>query len=182
MEWKAEIREALRGMVREMLLDGAVQATVKSVDKGSNTIVATGVKEEVDYYDVRLRAVLDDGQGQGIVAYPVAGSQVSIVLLDGLDTMAFVAQLSDVESYKVTVSNGVSLELTKEGHLLLNGDALGGLVKVDELTKRLNVLEKRMVSHQHLVGTTPTLVSPPTNPPIVPTEAKDLANPNVKHG
>ena len=182
MDWRAEIRAAIRDTVREMLTDGAVLATVKSVDKEANTIVATGEKEDVDYFDVRLRAALDDDQGQGVVAYPVVGSTVSIVLLDGLDTMAFVAQMSAIESYKLTVSSGVSLELTQGGKLLLNGDAFGGLVQVDELVKRLNKLEERMLTHQHLVGKAPTLPDPTTNPPILPTLASDLANSNVTHG
>lgn len=182
MDWRAEIRAAIRDTVREMMIDGAVLATVKSVDKDANSIVATGLKEEVDYFDVRLRAVLDDGTGQGIIAYPMPGSQVSIVVLEGLDTMAFVAQLSDIESYKVSVSSGVSIELTNTGKLLLNGDTLGGLVQVNDLVKRLNTLEKRMLTHQHLVGKVPTLPDPASNPPITPTQASDLANPNVTHG
>ncbi len=135
---KAEIREALRDLVRDMLLDPALQATVVSVDKQAGTIVATDLKKDVEYHAVRLKAVLPDGNGRGILAYPVVGSQVSIVLLDGLDTMAFVSQLSDIEAYRVTVDNGVSLELTAAGKLLLNGDALGGLVKVQELKTQLD--------------------------------------------
>ena len=138
MDFRAEIRDALRGMVREMMIDGALQATVKSVDKEAGTIVATGLKEDIDYFDVRLKAVVADGNGRGIVAYPVVGSQVSIVVLDGIDTMHFVAQMSDIESFRVAVDNKVSLELTAAGKVLLNGDAFGGIVKMEELKKQLD--------------------------------------------
>ena len=136
-DWKAELLEAIDKRVRFHLIDGALQATVQSVNKQAGTIVARSVKEEVDYYDVRLKAVLADGNGRGIIAYPVVGSQVSIVVLDGVDTMLFVSQMSDIESYLVKADNGVSIELTAAGKLLLNGDAFGGLVKVAELQRQL---------------------------------------------
>ena len=138
MDFKAEIRDALRGMVREMMMDGALQATVKTVNKQAGTIVATGLKEDIDYFDVRLKAVVADGNGRGIIAYPVEGSQVSIVLLDGIDTMAFVSQMSDIESYLVRADNGVSIELTADGKVLLNGDGFGGVVKMQELKTQLD--------------------------------------------
>lgn len=138
MDFKAEIRDALRGMVREMMIDGALQATVKTVDKQAGTIVATGLREDIDYFDVRLKAVVADGNGRGIIAYPVLGSQVSIVVLDGIDTMAFVSQMSDIESFLVRADSGVSIELTAAGQLLLNGDGFGGLVKVVELKAQLD--------------------------------------------
>lgn len=186
MDFKAEIREALRDMVREMRMDGALQATVKSVNKAAGTVVATGLKEDVDYFNLRLKAVLTDGNGRGLLAYPVVGSQVSIVLLDGLDTMGFVAQLSDIESFVLTVDNGVRLELTMAGDLLLNGDAFGGVVQVAALVRKLNRLEAQMVSHQHFWGSPatplPTFPNPALNPVIPPTQAIELANPHVKHG
>ena len=186
MDFKAEIRDALRGMVREMMVDGALQATVKTVDKQAGTIVATGLKEDIDYFDVRLKAVVADGNGRGIIAYPVLGSQVSIVVLDGIDTMAFVSQMSDIESFLVKADNGVSIELTAAGKVLLNGDDFGGLVKVDELVKKLNKLERQLMTHQHFYGTPaspiPTFANPVLNPPITPTLATELANPNVQHG
>ena len=180
MDYRAAIREAIRGTVREMLLDGALQCTVKSVDKQAGTIVATSLKKEVDYFHVRLKAVLVDGNGRGILAYPVVGSMVSIVLLDGIDTMAAVVQMSDIESFTLVVDNGVSLELTAAGQLHLNGDSLGGVVKVEEVVKRLNALERKMNTHIHTVATLPTTV--PVGTPITLTQVADLENANVKHG
>jgi hypothetical protein len=198
MDWRADIRETLRGMVREMMIDGALQATVKSVDKDAGTIVATGLKEDIDYFDVRLKAVLADGNGRGIIAYPVLGSQVSIVVLDGVDTMLFVSQMSDIESFLVKVDNGVSLELTAAGKVLLNGDSLGGLVKAAVVASKLNALETavnalktQMATHVHVL-TTPTgapfpgvIVFPNQSLASVAlpaTTATQLENPNVKHG
>ncbi len=186
MDFKAEIREALRGMVREMMIDGALQATVKSVNKQAGTIVATGLKEDIDYFNVRLKAVVADGNGRGILAYPVVGSQVSIVVLDGVDTMLFVSQLSDIESWRIQADNGVYLELTAAGKLLLNGEQFSGLVKVEEVVKKLNKLEEQLNSHQHFWGPptapVPTVLNLALNPLISPTLAVELANPNVTHG
>lgn len=190
MDWRAEVREALRGMVREMMIDGALQATVKSVDKQAGTIVATSLKEDIDYHDVRLKAVVADGNGRGILAYPVVGSQVSIVVLDGIDVMLFVSQMSDIESYKVTADNGVSIELTVGGKVLLNGDSLGGLVKVAEL-------QTQLAKSSAVIDGIKTAINAwvPTNGDIGLKSAlkaalvgkalgdfSNLANPNVKHG
>ena len=182
-----------------MLHDAAVQCTVKSVNKADGTIVATSVKEEVDYFNVRLKAVLPDGTGAGILAYPVVGSAVSIVLLDGLDTMAFVAQMSEVESWLVKAQNGVSIELTQAGKLLLNGSSLGGLVKVANVLAKVNRLEAAvntlgtlMSTHVHAL-VTPTLPPAPfpaavavasgqAGPVLTPTLRTDLENTNVQHG
>lgn len=198
MDWRAEIREALRDMVREQMIDGALRATVKSVDKQAGTIVATGLKEDIDYFDVRLKAVVADGNGRGILAYPVVGSQVSIVVLDGVDTMLFVSQMSDIESYLVKADNGVSIELTATGKVLLNGDDFGGVVKVtplvakiNQLEAALNVLKIQMATHGHLLITPagapfPIAVAAPlpalASTALTPTLITDLENPTVKHG
>jgi hypothetical protein len=194
MDWRAEIRDALRGMVREMLIDGALQATVKSVDKQAGTIVATGLKEDIDYHDVRLKAVVADGNGRGIIAYPVVGSQVNIVVLDGIDTMMFVSQVSDIESYLVKADNGVSIELTAGGKLLLNGDGCGGLVKVQELKAQLAKTNAVLSAIKGVLTATPGWV--PTQADGIALKAAmntalagktvgdftQLENPNVKHG
>ena len=197
MDWKAEIRETLRGMVADMQLNAAVQATVVSVDKAAGTIVAHGVKEGVDYHDVRLKAVVQDEDGRGILAYPKEGSRVCIVWLDGVDVMGFVAQYSAIDSFLLTVDNGISLELTAAGELLLNGASFGGVVKVQELTAKLNLLEAAvnkldlaMGTHGHPLLTPvgapfPALVAGPSllpPSPLTPTQVVELANPNVKHG
>lgn len=137
MSWKAEIREAVQNVIREMMQVPAVSCTVRSVDRQAGTIVATDA-DGLDYSDVRLRAVVEGSNGAGLLVYPVVGSQVVISVLDGIDTMTFVSQYSDIEEFVLTTANGISLRLTKEGELHLNGDSLEGLVKAVELKQQLD--------------------------------------------
>lgn len=198
MDWKSEIRAALRDTVKEMLLDAAVQCTVKSVDKATGLLVATALRDGTDYHNVRVAAAPDAG-GVGLLVWPVVGSKVTVAHLDGLDTMAYLAQVSEVEAYELVLANGVNLRLTPAGHLELNGTRHGGLVQVAELTAKLtqleaavNVLKTQMASHTHVLVTTttpsvpfPIAVAAPSGlvtAPLTPTLRTELENTLVQHG
>lgn len=70
----------------------------------------------------------------------------------------------------------------KDGEIHLNGNSLGGLIKIHELVKKINRLETLMNTHQHAVApNTPTTPLTPT--PFIPvtTTVSDLENKKVKH-
>ena len=193
MDFKAEIREALRDFVREMLNDQALVAVVKSVDKTAGTIVATSVKEGVDYHDVRLLAqVPETGTAAGLLCFPVVGSQVVLGLLDGLDTMAYVSQCSAVEEYALTTASGLNLRLTAAGELLLNGDQYGELVKLPTLVQELNktnaAVQAMMQAFQAWVvvaGDGGAALYAAMTTALAGQQLGDfsnLGNPNIKHG
>lgn len=140
MGWQADVREAIRDLVREMLTDQTVQAVVKSVNKEAGTIVATGLEDELEYFNVRLKATAMDETGQGVLAYPVVGSRVLLTIIDGIDAMAFVSRCSEIEEYAVTLANGVGFRVTSGGKLQLNGDGHGGLVMSEAVAAKHNAL------------------------------------------
>ncbi len=192
MDYRAEIREALQQFVRDMLLDAAVLATVESVDKETGTLVALGDRHDVDrYYDVRLLATLDHPT-KGLRAYPKVGSRVVLSVLEGLEEMTFVSQMSDIEEWVLRLDNGVSLRLTPAGQVQLNGDGFGGLVKVEELQAQLNKTNAVVEALQTtLTSWVPTPGDGGANLKLAVTAAlagkvvgnfSSLENPNVKHG
>jgi hypothetical protein len=70
----------------------------------------------------------------------------------------------------------------KDGEIHLNGTNFGGLIKIEELVKRINRLETLMNTHQHAIApNTPTIPLSPT--PLIPinTKVSDLENKKVKH-
>lgn len=176
---KSLIREAIKSLIHEVLFDASLSCTVTAVDESSKTITAKSVKEDLEYFNVKLIA----SNTSGVYAIPVVGSVVSISFLDGVDTMAFVSQLGEIEKYIIENESGIKLELMTD-KLLINGDNLEGLVRVRELVEKLNALEERMNTHQHLIPGTnsPTLPDVATNPIIPPTQKVELENEKVKHG
>ncbi|RIY06455.1 hypothetical protein D0T11_18620 [Hymenobacter rubripertinctus] len=174
----------------------AVSCTVRSVDRQAGTIVATD-PDGLDYSDVRLRAVLEDDNGVGLLVYPVVGSQVVVSILDGIDTMTFVSQYSDIEEFVLTTAGGISLHLTKAGELHLNGNSLEGLVKAVELKEQLDKTNAVVDAIQQVfVATLPVPLWTPVQPDginlkVAMTKAlllkkvgdfSDIQNQKVKHG
>lgn len=109
---------------------------------------------------------------------PTKGSVV-LVTYTSKDT-AFVSLYSEIDSIQ------------------LRGDQFGGLIKIEELVKKLNGVENKVNdlitkfnSHIHVTtatigpGPAPGVIAPPTTPetPIAPvTQKSDLENDTVKHG
>lgn len=179
MEINGAIREAIKSICRELLFDSSLRCEVISVDKEEKTITAKSLKEELRYEHIKLIAQ----NGSGIITYPVIGSTVHISFIDGIDTMAFVSQYSQIEGYSIELQSGIKLELTSDG-AVFNGGGKGGMVTAQDIVSKLNTLEQRMATHQHIVGSlgAPTAPDPATNPPIELTNPASIQNTKVKHG
>lgn len=95
-----------------------LQCNVKSVDLDNRTcevITTTGNAS------VKFTAKLQAGVGDGLLIEPVVDRTVYVLF--SKYTLPFVVQYSDIASY------------------MLNGDEFGGIVKVIELTSKLNAIE-----------------------------------------
>jgi hypothetical protein len=75
-----------------------VTGTVLSVDKEAMTCDVARDDEGAEHLQVRLRAVVDGGQ-DGLVLFPVQGSNVTLLLLD--EDTSLVIQYSAVEVYSI---------------------------------------------------------------------------------
>ena len=130
-----EIREAIRKICGKD--DGGFlffNAVVKSVEDDSCTITYN----DIDIPDVRLNAAIN-GNANNLLIKPKQGSTVLIAdLSEGLLRDLAVIGWSEVDS------------------ITLNGGQLGGLVKIQELTNKLNALVQTFNSHTHQVATTGT--------------------------
>lgn len=94
----------------------AVDATVSSVDIPARTCVCQVVSGKVSNIlsNVRLMASVDDG----LIMVPAAGSNVCVILSDSVDP--YISQYSAIDS------------------IVMRGGDLGGLIKIIELTSKLN--------------------------------------------
>lgn len=149
----------IKDLIRELAKgDGeaySLVCTVDSVDKEARTVDCTPVDEGAPLLGVNLQA--NQGSSFGVVSFPRVGSYVVVGFVSG-GSAGVVLLTDDIESVEVTtaedksravmdddgvrinVGNDTSAELTADG-IVLNGGSLGGLVKVEELTGRLNTIE-----------------------------------------
>lgn len=153
------------------LSEGAKQAqlrwaTVEKVDKANGTMDVIGVIDQLEYYGVQL--------GLGALSiFPVKGTVCLIGIIEGQETDAFLISADKVDE------------------IVLNEGKFGGLVKVSELTDRLNLIEKDINSlKKSLSKWTPiandggsalkTVLSSYMSSSLTETEIKDIENEKVK--
>lgn len=127
-------------------LNGSMQAqirwvTCKSVDWDKKTMIADGVSDDVPYYDIAL------GFGS-LVVKPTVGTDCLIGILEGQESVAWLMHASEAET------------------MVFNGGDNNGLIKIKELTDKLNALKDTVNSlvssyntHTHTVATTGTAVA-----------------------
>lgn len=110
---------------------------------------------------VRIRASLT-GRDRQILTVPKIGSCVTLGCLTADLNNLVVLQVDEVEK------------------IIVNGGELGGLIKIQELTEKINALVDAFNSHTHLlpVGAVITAAGPSTNPVDVPAVTKKAAKLN----
>lgn len=130
--------------------------TVDAVDKETRTVDCTPLDEGAPLLGVNLQA--NQESKFGVVVYPRVGSYVvvgfvadgsaGIVLMtDDIESIEMVVSdktsrvVIDEERVRIDVDEETSAELTKDG-VVFNGGSLGGLIKVEELTSRINNIEE----------------------------------------
>jgi hypothetical protein len=131
---------ANKGKLSESLI---VPAQVKSVSDTTCTVVI----DDLEVTDVRLRAVVN-GEVEQLLVTPKVGSYVLIADLSGGNYRDFaVISFSEIEEISVKEVEKINiktenqtLNIDKNG-FVFNDGALGGMVKVDGVTQKINALE-----------------------------------------
>ena len=145
------------------------QCNVNSVDLSNRTANVTTITGTAN---LTFDALLTAGISDGFVITPEVGSMVYVLM--SKYTLPFVVTFSDIMQFDIM------------------GGEFGGLVKVVELTQKLNNLENKVNeiiatfgTHTHNV----TAVSAPTAPTTTPiqgnltiSQREDIENVNVRHG
>lgn len=147
-----------------------IDATVDSVDITTRTCVCTAIggKAGSELPNVRLMASIDDG----LLIIPTIDSTVTLLFSNFTDPC--IISYSEIDT------------------IIFRGGDLGGLVKVIELTTKLNNLENlvndlisKFNSHTHQVTSTGAPTGPnllPETEKLTPTMRLDIENINVTQG
>lgn len=133
-----------------------LQCTVNSVDVSNRVChVTTITGDSTIDFDVQLMA----GVADGLIIVPKIDSMVYV--LSSKYTLPFIIQYSDVDSY------------------ILNGFEFGGIVKVIELTQKLNDLENKINT---IIMWGASVTPPLTTQPLVITQQDEIENKTIQHG
>lgn len=200
------LKEAIRLLAQGERQTVSLVCKVDAVDIATRTVDCTPLDESAPLLGVNLQA--NQGSDYGIVVFPKVGSFVvvgfvsdgnaAVVLLtDEIESVEIVFKdavkiAADKDGIQLQIS-GTSAKLTKEG-ISLNGDSCGGMVKVAELTKKINGIEQDINNLKSLfAGWTPVVqdggaalktavCTSWANTMLSLTQTNELENEKVKHG
>lgn len=149
----------LKNIIRQLANEGSsaslLVGTVSAVDTEARTVDVEPINEDAPILGVNLQA--NQEATVGVVLFPRKGSYVAVAMLSGY-AAGVVVLTEDVESIEVNINDGTKLTITEDGISLnvkdgitldiddsaavFNGGDLGGLIKIKELTDKLNAIEK----------------------------------------
>ena len=148
MDTYSQIKQTLMGINApsgQLCLSGEV----KSVEGSTCTVDVNGIALK----GCRLRALIDDNDH--VLLEPRVGSQVLLLdLSNGQKRHLLVLSCSEVERVQMQIG-GTKLQIDNAG-VVINGGELGGMVKINQLTQKLNALVNTYNTHTHPVATTGT--------------------------
>ncbi|MFN7274128.1 MAG: hypothetical protein ACK5VF_03475 [Bacteroidota bacterium] len=163
-----ELRDSLRTLIKPNGNAYSKVCTVDSVDLVNLTCYCIPINDDADITEVRLMANIDNG----------------FLLIPEVNSIVVVSFLSDSSAYVSLVS--------KVSEIQLNGTNYDGLVKVQELTDKLNNLENKLndlitaCSSQVVTlapsGTFPLASFFTSVTPLIPTQQIEIENQKVKQG
>lgn len=176
------LKETIQALIKDQIKIQVFVGKVISVNENEMTC-DVDLQNSPNLFDVRLRAVIDNNE-KGILIVPKINSYVLVGLIDNNIQSSFVCGYTEIDKYRLLIDE-----------IVLSGDSFGGLVKVEELTQKLNDIESAVNqltasfnSHTHTsppAPTNPVVTTPPligSNISLTPTNSSELENNKVKHG
>lgn len=146
-------------------------------------VTAIGGNATTKVPGVRLAAEANDGW----TLIPKVGSTVTVTITK--NGLAYVSMFSDLDKVKAVINE--TMIVMEDGKITFNDGSFEGLVKVIELTEKLNNIEKAFndlvaayTAHVHSGGTImgSTGTTSPFTETLTPTVQSDIENPLIIHG
>lgn len=151
--------------IRKGLAELASSRTVTilgtSIDINEKERTCTVTDDGVPYYDVRLQCIT--GGDKGVVVIPADGSQVLMIAVEGSDEYAV-----------VMCEKADKVLIDADTEIVINGGNNGGLIKIQELTDKINALVDAFNNHTHQVNTTGSATAQTGTAAAVATKAVEL--------
>lgn len=184
-----QIRSKLKGLAKGDKPTRLCQVT--EIDEDANTITAAPLDGGAEFVNVRLQAVA--AMDTGVLLMPAQDSYVLVELVEGNPHEAFVTLATEFKWIAIYQSGELRFKIDQQGHVMLHGDAFGGLVKINELVGKINQLEAKHNALCAQLEAVPVPVTGAVSGPPVPgsyaavkiqkqTTVDELQNERVKHG
>ncbi|MDR1274596.1 MAG: hypothetical protein LBK12_08600 [Odoribacteraceae bacterium] len=179
--------------------------TVDAVDATARTIDCSPLDDSAPLLGVNLQA--NQGGEEGVVAFPAPGSHVVVAFITPAIAVVVLSEKIDKIGMKIgdttatlvdgqvdIATGGTTVNITPDG-MTINGGTLGGLVRIEALTSKINDLIEAFNAHTHellpgavAVTGSPTAQSNPA-PVMVPAitsqhpavSVSDYEDEHVKH-
>ena len=130
------MKEAMRIIAENYQIKGVVSGTAVNV---RDTLCDVEREGAPTIHDVRLNAIDDDLQSY-VTVVPKEKSNVLVAVIENLKTEAVVVRCSEVQ--KVLLKIGTNTAVMNDDGLIFNDGENDGLVKIEDLVKKLNAIEK----------------------------------------
>lgn len=130
------MKEAIRTITENHQLEGVVSGTAVNVRDTLCDVERVGAPT---IYDVRLNAIDDDLQSY-VTVVPKEKSNILVAVIEKLKTEAVVVRCSEVQ--KVLIKIGANTVVMNDDGFVFNDGDNEGVVKINELIKKLNAVEK----------------------------------------
>lgn len=199
----SDLRNVIRLLAQPDGETVALICTVDAVDKTARTIDCSPINEGAPLLGVNLQA--NQGADFGLCLFPEVGSYVVVgfvadgaagvvLLTEKIESAEIVigntSAVVDADGFRVDVGE-ISAHLDKNA-VTFNGGKLGGLIRVENLTNRLNIIENDINSLKTAIaGWIPisqdggaalkTAVTSWAGEQLTPTTRNDYENEKVKH-
>lgn len=174
------MKEAIQKIVLEMIKTTNLVGKVVGFDSSNYTVIVKLNSNDLEIDMVRCVAVIGSvGSKSGIYIEPAMNSYVLVGLIGNDMNQTFIAQFSEIVSFKV---------IAEETNL--NGDAFGGLIKIDSLKSQydanFNAVKAACVAAFTALSVIDGSVSlnafNASSSAIAPLNKTSLENTKVKHG
>lgn len=138
MEGAEEFNQLLSQRIKELIPTQTIWVTAKEIDWEEKTMVAVGVTDSLEYYDILLGL-------ESEYKKPSVNSTCLIGVIENNLTNTFLIYASAIEEHLIIDKTGFKVHLNN-GFLTINGDQFSGIVKAPELKEQLDkntlILEK----------------------------------------
>lgn len=176
------IKDAIMQIVRPLIKPQLLTVRVVSVNSNA-TFDAEPLNGDAKIFGVKIKPKTADLSGVYMFFKPALNSIATIGMLDGNDGAWILVKAEEYEEMQLITTGGFKCEIKANGDVIINDGNNGGIVKVQELVSKLNALEQRMLTHQHISASpaSPTVVDPVTNPPLPSSTVAAMQNDKIKH-